>query len=89
LGLIYNKVTSRSYSYFQKIEYFYFLRNWFFQVCRKLQSLVEKTQGILGIKLLSIKLYLLMANYSKLYIYFDLFNKFLQCDMYIFFSLVL
>jgi hypothetical protein len=32
LKLISNKVTSRSYSYFLKFSYFYFLRNWFFQL---------------------------------------------------------
>jgi hypothetical protein len=50
LRLIYNKVTSRSYNYFLKFSYFYFLRNWFSQVCQKLQSLVQKPQGILGVK---------------------------------------
>jgi hypothetical protein len=49
LRLISNKVTSRSYSYFLKFSYFDFLRNWFFQLCQKLQSLVKKTQGILGV----------------------------------------
>jgi hypothetical protein len=49
--LISNKVTSRSYSYFLKVSYFYFLRNWFFQLCQKLQSLVKKTQGILGVNI--------------------------------------
>jgi hypothetical protein len=50
LRLIYNKVTSRSYGYFLKISYFHFLSNWYFQLCQKLQSLVQKTQGILGVK---------------------------------------
>jgi hypothetical protein len=50
LRLISNKVTSRSYGYFLKVSYFYFLRNWFFQLRQKLQSLVKKTQGILGVK---------------------------------------
>jgi hypothetical protein len=45
-----NKVTSRSYSYFLKFSYFNFSRDWFFQLCQKLQSLVKKTQGILGVK---------------------------------------
>jgi hypothetical protein len=45
LRLIYNRVTSRSYGHFLKFSYFYFLRNWFFQLCQKLQSLVKKTQG--------------------------------------------
>jgi hypothetical protein len=49
LRLIYNKVTSRSYGHFLKFSYFNFLRNWFFQLCQKLQSLVKKTQGILGV----------------------------------------
>jgi hypothetical protein len=49
LRLIYNKLTSRSYGYFLKFSYFYFLRNWFFQLCQKLQSLVKKTQGILEV----------------------------------------
>jgi hypothetical protein len=35
LRLIYNKVTSRSYGYFLRFSYFYFLR--------------KKTQGILGV----------------------------------------
>jgi hypothetical protein len=50
LRLIYNNVTSRSYGYFLKYSYFDFLRNWFFQLCQKLQSLVKKTQRILGVK---------------------------------------
>jgi hypothetical protein len=50
LRLIYNKVTSRSYGYFLKFSYFYFLRNWFFQLCQKLQSLVKEAQGILGVR---------------------------------------
>ena len=51
LRLIYNKVTSRSYGYFLKFLYFYFLRKWFFQLCQKLQSLVRKiSQGTIGIK---------------------------------------
>jgi hypothetical protein len=56
--LIYNKVTSRSDGYLLKFSYFYFLRNWFFQLCQKLQSLVRKTQGILGV-----------TNPTKAYIY--------------------
>jgi hypothetical protein len=50
LRLIHNKVTSRSYNYFVNFSYFSFLRNWFFQLCQKLQSLVKKTEGILGVK---------------------------------------
>jgi hypothetical protein len=50
LRLIYNKVTSRSYGYFFKFSYFNLLRNWFFQLCQKQQSLVKKTQGILVVK---------------------------------------
>jgi hypothetical protein len=42
LRLVYNKVTSRSYGYFLKFSYFNFLKNWFFQLCQKLQSLVKK-----------------------------------------------
>jgi hypothetical protein len=49
LKLIYNKLTSRSYGYFLKFSYFIFVRNWWFQLRQKLQSLVKKTQGILGI----------------------------------------
>jgi hypothetical protein len=49
LRLISNKVISRSYGYFLKYSYFNFLRNWIFQLCQKLQSLVQKTQGILGV----------------------------------------
>ena len=33
LRLVSNKVTSRSYNYFPQFSYFYFLRNWFFQLC--------------------------------------------------------
>jgi hypothetical protein len=42
LRLIYNKVILGSYSYFLKFSYFYFLRNWFFQLCKKLSCLVKK-----------------------------------------------
>jgi hypothetical protein len=42
LRLISNKVTSRTYGYFLKVSYFYFLRIWFFQLCQKVQSLVKK-----------------------------------------------
>jgi hypothetical protein len=49
LRLIPNKATSWSYDYFLKFSYFYFLRKWYFQLCQKLQSLVKKTQGILGV----------------------------------------
>jgi hypothetical protein len=49
LRLIFNKVTSRSYGYFLKFAYFYFLRNWFFQLRQKLRSLVKKSQEILGV----------------------------------------
>jgi hypothetical protein len=49
LRFISNKVTSRSYGYFLKFSYFYFLRNFFFQQCQKLHSLVKKSQGILGV----------------------------------------
>jgi hypothetical protein len=58
LRLIYNKVTSRSYSYFLKFVYFSFLRNWFFQPCQKLQSLVQKPQGILGVNSYMLNLWL-------------------------------
>jgi hypothetical protein len=50
LRLVSNKVTSRSYGHFHQFSCFYFLRNWFFQLCQKLQSLIKKTQGILGVK---------------------------------------
>jgi hypothetical protein len=50
-----NKVTLRSYGHFLKFSYFYFLRNWFSQLCQKLQSLVQKTQGISGINSLCTK----------------------------------
>jgi hypothetical protein len=56
LRLIYNKVTSRSYGYFFKFLYFNFLRNWLFQLIEKLQNLVKKTQGILGVKHLPLHL---------------------------------
>jgi hypothetical protein len=49
LRLISNKITSRSYNYFLKVSYFYFLRNWFFQ-------LGQKTQGILRVKHVRIRL---------------------------------
>jgi hypothetical protein len=48
---MFNKVTSRSYGYFLKFSYFFWLRNGFFQVGQKLQKLVKKTEGILGVKL--------------------------------------
>jgi hypothetical protein len=51
LRLIHNKVTLRSYSYFLKFSYFIFLRNWFFQLCQELQSLVKNPQGILGVNM--------------------------------------
>jgi hypothetical protein len=50
LRLSSKKVTWRSYGYFLKFAYFYFLRNLFFQLCQKLQSLIQKIQRILGIK---------------------------------------
>jgi hypothetical protein len=53
LRLMSNKITSRSYSYFLKVSYSSFLRNWFFQLCQKLQSLVKKPQGILEVKRVS------------------------------------
>jgi hypothetical protein len=40
--LIYSKVTSRSYNYFLKFSYLNFLRNWFFQLCQKLQRFGQK-----------------------------------------------
>jgi hypothetical protein len=49
LRLIYNKVTLRSYSLFLKFSYLNFLRKSFFQLYKKLQSLVKKAQGILGV----------------------------------------
>jgi hypothetical protein len=52
LKLISNKITSKSYGYFLKFIDFNFLRNWFFQLCQKLQSLVKKIQGILGVKVI-------------------------------------
>jgi hypothetical protein len=47
--LMFNKVTSRSYSYFLKFSYFFWYRNEFLQVGQKLQKLVKKTEGILGV----------------------------------------
>jgi hypothetical protein len=68
MGLIYNKVTSRSYSYFQKIAYFNFLKNWLFQLCQKLQSLVEKTQGILGVNAINSTLHFLHIYHLIFYL---------------------
>jgi hypothetical protein len=48
--LMFNKVTSRSYSYFLKFSYFFWWRNGLHQVGQKLQKLVKKTDGILGVK---------------------------------------
>jgi hypothetical protein len=45
-----NKVTLRSYGYFLKILNFFGWRNGFLQVGLKLQKLVKKTEGILGVK---------------------------------------
>jgi hypothetical protein len=40
--LIYNKVTSRSYSYFLKFSYFYFLRNLFIPTMSKAAKFGKK-----------------------------------------------
>jgi hypothetical protein len=48
---MFNKVTSRSYGYFPKFSYFFWYRNGFLQVGQKLQKLVKKIEGILGVKL--------------------------------------
>jgi hypothetical protein len=48
---MFNKVTLRSYCYFLKFLYFFGYRNGFLQVGQKLQKLVKKTEGILGVKL--------------------------------------
>jgi hypothetical protein len=45
-----NKVTTRSYGFFFKFSYFFCCGNGFLQQCLKLQKLVKKTQGILGVK---------------------------------------
>jgi hypothetical protein len=52
LRLMSNKVT---YDYFLKFSYFIFLRNRFFQLCKKLQSLIKKTQGILGVNYINVE----------------------------------
>jgi hypothetical protein len=49
--LMFNKVTSRSYIYFLKFSYFFWSRNGFLQVGQKVQKLVRKIEGILGVKL--------------------------------------
>jgi hypothetical protein len=51
--LIFNKVTSRSYGHFLKFSYLFWQKNGFLQVGQKLQKLVKKTEGILGVKLLA------------------------------------
>jgi hypothetical protein len=47
--LMFNKVTSGSYGYFFKFSYFFWYRNGILQVGQKLQKLVKKTEGILGV----------------------------------------
>jgi hypothetical protein len=49
--LMFNKVTLGSYGYFFKFSYFFWYRNGILQVGQKLQKLVKKTEGILGVKL--------------------------------------
>jgi hypothetical protein len=46
---MFNKVTSGSYGYFFKFSYFFWYRNGILQVGQKLQKLVKKTEGILGV----------------------------------------
>jgi hypothetical protein len=47
---MFNNVTSRSYGYFLKFSYFFWYINRFFQIGQKLQKLVKKIDGILGVK---------------------------------------
>jgi hypothetical protein len=48
--LMFNKVTSRCYGYFLKFSYFFLVEKWILLVGQKLQKLVKKTEGILGVK---------------------------------------
>jgi hypothetical protein len=45
-----NKVTLRSYGYFLHFLHSIFGEKWFLQLCPKLPGIVQKSQGILGIK---------------------------------------
>jgi hypothetical protein len=51
--LMLNKVTLRFYSCSLKFSYFFWKRNGFLQVGQKLQKLIRKTEGILGVKVIS------------------------------------
>jgi hypothetical protein len=54
--LMFNKVILRSYSYFLKFSYFFWLRSGFFQIGQNLQKLVKKTKGILGVNMVTFTL---------------------------------
>jgi hypothetical protein len=74
---MFNKVTSRYYSHFLKFSYFFWQKNGFLQVGQKLQKLVKKTEGILGVKeLASIQSYENIINiFDKLSIQLSSFDQ--------------
>jgi hypothetical protein len=50
--LMFNKVTSRSYGFFIKVLILFLVEKWIPPSSQKLQKLVKKTEGILGVNLL-------------------------------------